>query len=67
MGRTKSDISNSAIRIFLQDVGKFYDKARGYDPFGPKKYQKEELLNNLIVSVVFVYVRLIIKPYHKTI
>ena len=24
MGRTKSDISNSAIRIFLQDVGKFY-------------------------------------------
>ncbi len=44
MGRTKSDISNSAIRIFLQDVGKFYDKARGYDPFGPKKFQKEELL-----------------------
>ena len=44
MGRTKSDISNSAIRIFLQDVGKFYDKARGYAPFGPKKFQKEELL-----------------------
>jgi hypothetical protein len=45
MGRTKSDISNSAIRIFLQNVGKFYDKARGYDPFVPKKQQKVELLS----------------------
>ena len=43
--RSKSDISNSAIRIFLQDVGKFYDKARGYEAFGPKKNQKEELLD----------------------
>ena len=45
MGRTKSDISNSAIRIFLQNVGKYYDKARGYDPFVPKKHQKIELLS----------------------
>ena len=44
MARSKSDISNSAIRIFLQDVGKYYDKARGYEPFGPKKSQKIELL-----------------------
>lgn len=44
MARSKSDISNSAIRIFLQDVGKFYDKARGYEPFGPKVAQKDELL-----------------------
>jgi len=44
MARSKSDISNSAIRIFLQDVGKFYDKARGLEPFGPKVAQKDELL-----------------------
>ena len=44
MARSKSDISNSAIRIFLQEVGKFYDQARGYEPFGPKVTQKDELL-----------------------
>ncbi len=41
--RSKSDISNSAIRIFLQDVGKFYDQARGFEPFGPRMAQKPEL------------------------
>jgi HNH endonuclease len=45
MARSKSDISNSAIRIFLQDVGKFYDEARGYESFGPKVAQKDELLD----------------------
>lgn len=45
MARSKSDISNSAIRIFLQDVGKFYDQARGFEPFGPKVAQKDELLD----------------------
>ena len=45
MARSKSDIANSAIRIFLQDVGKFYDQARGYEPFGPKVAQKGELLD----------------------
>lgn len=45
MARSKSDISNSAIRIFLQDVGKFYDEARGFEPFGPKVAQKDELLD----------------------
>lgn len=45
MARSKSDISNSAIRIFLQDVGKFYDEERGFEPFGPKVAQKDELLN----------------------
>ena len=44
MPRTKSDIANSAIRIFLQDVGKFYDEVRGLDPFRPKRGQKQELL-----------------------
>lgn len=45
MARSKSDISNSAIRIFLQEVGKFYDEARGFEPFGPKVAQKDELLD----------------------
>ena len=44
MARSKSDISNSAIRIFLQDVGKFYDNARGLEPFVPKVGQKDQLL-----------------------
>ncbi|PIE47780.1 MAG: hypothetical protein CSA42_01990 [Gammaproteobacteria bacterium] len=44
MARSKSDISNSAIRIFLQDVGKFYDEARGFEPFRPRVAQKDELL-----------------------
>ena len=39
MARSKSDISNSAIRIFLQDVGRFYDEARGFEPFGPRVAQ----------------------------
>lgn len=34
MGRkTQSDISNSAIRIFLQAVGELHDKKRGQEPF----------------------------------
>ena len=45
MARSKSDIANSAIRIFLQDVGKFYDQARGFEPFVPKVAQKQELLD----------------------
>ena len=44
MARSKSDISNSAIRIFLQMVGKFYGEARGFDKFGPTKLQKQKLL-----------------------
>ena len=45
MARSRSDIANSGIRIFLQDVGKYYDAARGFDPFVPKKPQKLELLD----------------------
>ena len=44
MARSKSDISNSAIRIFLQDVGKFYDRERGFEPFSPNLGQKDQLL-----------------------
>ena len=46
MARSKSDISNSALRIFLQDVGKFYDVERGYEVYVPKKGQKTELLES---------------------
>ena len=45
MARSKSDISNSAIRIFLQMVGQFYDEARCYSKFVPNKRQKQELLD----------------------
>ncbi|HEV8515920.1 MAG TPA: HNH endonuclease [Cyclobacteriaceae bacterium] len=44
MAKTKSDISNSAIRIFLQKVGEFYDKTRGFEKFTPTKKQAMELL-----------------------
>lgn len=45
MPRSKSDIANSAIRIFLQEVGKFYDERRGLKPFVPSLSQKRELLS----------------------
>lgn len=45
MARSKSDISNSAIRIFLQDVGRYYDEVRGFEPFGPKVKQKDEFFD----------------------
>ncbi len=53
MARSKSDIANAAIRIFLQDVGKYYDQARGFEPFGPKVAQKKELLAHVDHSCCF--------------
>ena len=53
MARSKSDISNAAIRIFLQDVGRFYDEARGFEPFGPKVAQKKELREYFDYSCCF--------------
>jgi len=41
MPRSQSDLSNTAIRIFLQEVGNFYDKERGFDIFKPTKKQKQ--------------------------
>jgi hypothetical protein len=41
--RSQSDLSNTAIRIFLQDVGAFYDTERGFEPFRPTIRQKEEV------------------------
>jgi hypothetical protein len=45
MPKSKSDISNSALRIFLQRVGKYYDELRGFDEFKPTLRQKLEVLN----------------------
>jgi HNH endonuclease len=44
MPRSQSDLSNTAIRIFLQDVGSFYDTERGLEPFKPTIRQKQEVL-----------------------
>lgn len=43
MPRSQSDLSNTAIRIFLQDVGAFYDRERGFEPFRPSVPQKQEV------------------------
>ena len=43
MARSKYDLSNTAIRIFLQNVGKFYD-SQGFEPFVPKVAQVDDLL-----------------------
>jgi hypothetical protein len=43
MPRSQSDLSNTAIRIFLQDVGSFYDTERGFEPFKPTSRQKQEV------------------------
>lgn len=43
MARSRSDIANTAVRIFLQEIGKEYDRERGLEPFG-KKHLKGEVL-----------------------
>ena len=46
MGRkSQSDISNSAIRIFLQSVGELHDKKRGHEPFKKTMAQRKSLLS----------------------
>ncbi len=45
MAKSKSDISNSAIRIFLNKVGEYYDTERGFAHFSDSKKCKEELLS----------------------
>ncbi len=42
--KSKSDISNSAIRMLLQEAGAFYDEARGYKPFKAKSQEWKEVL-----------------------
>jgi len=43
MPRSQSHLSNTAIRIFLQDVWAFYDTERGFEPFRPSARQKQEV------------------------
>lgn len=45
MAKGKSDISNSAIRMFLQKVGEAYDQYRGLQPFKPTTTQWAEVLD----------------------
>ena len=67
MAKSKSDISNSAIRIFLQDVGKFYDKERGLDPLTPslKVSQKKELLEYFDHACCFCKTQIDLKSLSK--
>jgi len=44
MAKGKADISNSAIRMFLQKVGEAYDQYRGLQPFKPTTSQWTEVL-----------------------
>ena len=43
MPKSKTDISNSALRIFLQREGKFYGELRSYDKFKPTLKRKKEI------------------------
>jgi len=43
VARSRSDIANTAVRIFLQEMGKEYDRERGLEPFA-KKHLKGEVL-----------------------
>ena len=42
--RSKSDVSNAALRIFLQRVGAYYDHARGLEEYRSQRPQKQRLL-----------------------
>lgn len=41
MPRGKADISNSAIRVFLQEIGEEYDRSRSLEVFNARKHFKE--------------------------
>jgi hypothetical protein len=43
MSKSRADISNSAIRVFLTKVGKAYDELRGLQPFRGTRKQWEEI------------------------
>lgn len=44
MAKGKADISNSAIRMFLQKIGEAYDRHRGLQPFKPTPSQWAEVM-----------------------
>ena len=41
--KSRSDISNTAMRVFLQKVGATYDYSRGFEPFLPTPSQMKEV------------------------
>ncbi len=45
MAKSRADISNSAIRVFLQKVGEAYDQYRGLQPFKPTSSQWKEVMD----------------------
>jgi hypothetical protein len=45
MPKSRFDIANDAINIYLDDVGKFYDRARGLSAFEPSPQQTAEVLD----------------------
>jgi hypothetical protein len=53
MVASRFDISNAAIAIFLHDVGKSYDRARGFAEFGPTEAQTAELLAYFCASCCY--------------
>lgn len=53
MPKSKSDISNNTIRIFLQMVGKFYDQIRGYEEYRSTSKQKKEILTYFFNSCCY--------------
>lgn len=48
--KSKSDISNSAIRMLLQEAGAFYDEARGLRKFNTKSDTWKEVLKYFLNS-----------------
>ena len=44
MPKARADIANTAVRIFLQEMGKEYDRERDLEPFA-KKHLKAEVLD----------------------
>jgi hypothetical protein len=51
MPRSQSDLSNTAIRIFLQDVGAFYDAERGLEPFR-RQFDKSRRFTSFLKNIV---------------
>jgi hypothetical protein len=56
--RSKSDVSNAALRIFLQRVGSFYDQIRGLEEYRSQRPQKQTILDRFNRSCCYCGVEL---------
>ena len=63
--RSRSDVSNTAVRIFLQEIGESYDRARGFERFSPTKKQKEALLNHFAFQCCYCGLEISIKSFSQ--